>query len=480
MSVNLDTAARRIPVPPSVIGAVAISVVFGAATAWNARIVLGALVASAIVALTLSHRAAAVTAVLLLAPATSGIDRGVVAPALRPSEVLVGLVCGTVLLTAGPRVHRLNRFERATLVYVGAAILLGTVDMLERRQPVTFSDIGEVCGPIQFLLLYHAVRLTMVEHAQRVRAVIAIFVGYAGICAVAVAQYFDIGGARAWVAKYTTQTGTGLFEWFSRFGLPRATGPFPQPHDLAGTSFIVGLVAVAVVLDRVEWRLRRVAWITIALVIVTFGTAATATPVLGFGAGILALGVWSGKLGRVLAGMVAVGMAGAAAFSSSINAKLGQELSASGTSGVAPAGSGGFLPSSVSYRINVWETQFLPAMRGHWLLGWGPGIPPSVDWKFTETLYLTMALRGGIILLVIYIWLVVTWIKFARPSVAGAPTLERALSRVTIVGLVCLIPMHSVANYFVNAGLPHVLWAVAGLVAAGQAARRPPDLPREV
>jgi hypothetical protein len=124
-------------------------------------------------------------------------------------------------------------------------------------------------------------------------------------------------------------------------------------------------------------------------------------------------------------------------------------------------------------------------MRGRWLSGYGPKIPPDVTWKYTESVYIGLLLRGGLPLLAIYglmTWaLVLVALEVARRPLTSDParagpdeehTLEQALARGTVVLLAVLAVTQLIAPLFLTTGLPHVWWILAGLVTGAAADRR--------
>jgi hypothetical protein len=117
--------------------------------------------------------------------------------------------------------------------------------------------------------------------------------------------------------------------------------------------------------------------------------------------------------------------------------------------------------------------------------GYGPQIPPEVMWKYTESVYIGLLLRGGLPLLAIYgllMWaLALVALEVARRAVRPGPiragpderrALEQALARGTVVLVVVLAVTQLIAPLFLTTGLPHVWWIVAALVMGAAADRR--------
>jgi hypothetical protein len=130
------------------------------------------------------------------------------------------------------------------------------------------------------------------------------------------------------------------------------------------------------------------------------------------------------------------------------------------------------VPETLFKRYLVWTEQWIPAMSGHWLTGWGPGEPANVEWRWAETLYLTLLVRGGPLLLALYAALMfVVGRRALRLAREGRDPLRQTLARVVLVLVLLLVPLHLVGNYFVISGFPHLFWAFLGILLA--AAVRP-------
>jgi small-conductance mechanosensitive channel len=80
--------------------------------------------------------------------------------------------------------------------------------------------------------------------------------------------------------------------------------------------------------------------------------------------------------------------------------------------------------------------------------------------------YVTLLLRGGLPLLVIYGALMAALALRARDvKDDGAPEV-RAVAHVVFLVVVLALFMQMVTNYFVNSGFPFLLWALAALLFA--------------
>jgi hypothetical protein len=253
-------------------------------------------------------------------------------------------------------------------------------------------------------------------------------------------------------------------------GLARASGIMDHWHSLGAYMLVIVLLAVALLLDGRQRVMSR-PWLIAVLAFATVGLASTLTlaPIIGAIAGSIALGAMIGRSRRVVAwvgiGALAVGIILGPFFATRLSEQFGDQVTqASGIEGPS------FLPQTLRYRIGVWRDQYLPVVGSHLLTGYGPGLPPYINWEFTETLYITLLLRGGIPLLAIYAALMFAAWSLARWVLPRAGPDDRCTARVVLTLIVLLVPMHFITPYFVNTGLTHPLWILLGMVsaAAGQ------------
>ena len=415
------------------------------------------------------------SAILLgLVPAVSGLARGNPFPGVRLSELLIMIVgLGVLAAVRGPR---MDLVDYAAFAYCGATLLLGALDLLGLRAGwVTFDGVQTLGGPLLFLLLYRACRvgLTSDRNVRIVLRVVLLSAIPVGIWAVL--QALDLGPARSWAVSWA---GDDQFSALEDLGLGRATGPFGHPHTLGAYLVVITLVAVALVL-RTDQRVLRHRWLLAILVCCAggFAASATAAPAVAALAGTVWLGVRAGQGRRVLVAAVAVTAIAALAAAPLIADRVRQQFDPA----FDGAAQSSLVPQTIRHRADVWWHDYRPALRGHWLSGWGPGVPNGVAYPFTESLYVTLLVRGGVLLLLVYgafVWIVVVALR----SRSGSDHPERAATAGALaVATVLFVPLHLLEPYFVTTGMPHLWWALLGLAMAAPRAspspRRPPRRP---
>jgi O-antigen ligase len=142
----------------------------------------------------------------------------------------------------------------------------------------------------------------------------------------------------------------------------------------------------------------------------------------------------------------------------------------------ASSAGGGLVPQTLAYRYEVWTTQYIPAVTASnaWIYGFGPDLPPQVFWKYTESLYLTLILRGGLPLLAVYAALVLAALVATRRVARRSQDERRTMAQVLFVALALLVPLQTIQAYFVQTGMSHLLWILLALVLRPERPTVPP------
>lgn len=413
---------------------------------------------------------------IALAPLTSGLGRGLPIPAFRFSELLIAGVAGTILLTVQRSESRPWRlFDWTALLYVIAAFVLGMTNFIARRDSPTIDELSTLAGPLQFLLLYRAVYTVLRDSDHRRYVPTLIVLASVPASLLAILQGLDIGPSREIVDAITQVDLTSDFS-FER--LARATGPFPLWHALAGYLLVVILIGVGSLTSRPGPPARVPVVIALVPAAIALALTASIAPIFGTVAGCLIIILWPRRTGagahQQSRSKVLVWAVGAALFAAIVSFPVLKDRYALQFDSVSATNEGPtFVPQTVAFRYDVWTTQYAPEIAKHWVTGYGPDLPPSITWRYTESLYLTLLLRGGVPLLLVYVALMVAAVLMARPISRSPDPVARTFARVLIATVIVLIPMHAVIPYFINAGLPHMFWIVAAVAAsAGTTAER--------
>jgi hypothetical protein len=402
-----------------------------------------------------------------LVPITSGIARGLPVPGLRISELLVGAV-GVVLLTTTRQTVRWTAVDWLALLYAAATFVLGAYDALDRGASLSSDDLGLLVGPLQFLLLYRAVLATARTPERRRLALRLVIVTSVPVALLAIGQQVNVLGLRGLMA---TITGVDQFQSVGADLTARATGPFPHWHNLGGYLFMVLLAVAAVLIRRVPGVLPSPWLLAIGAVdLAGLVESLSIAPIVGVVAGTLVLAVWLGGVTRVVLAVSAALLVAALVFGPQVDARYDQQFArAPGSEGSA------FVPQTIAYRYDLWTSQLLPGLKGRWLTGYGPDLPPDIQsFPYTESLYIGLLYRGGVILLAAWFALAAAMAAAGRRSTHDRDPLQHALGATVATAVVCLLFMQTIEGYFVDSGTPHVLWILLGLLAF----REPLPLPR--
>lgn len=390
-------------------------------------------------------------------PAVSGLARGVPAPGLRISELIL-VATAAVALLVGTRPHTLpfRALDWTLLGYAATNLVMGAVGIVRNDSNASFDLVSALFGPFQYALLLRAATVSLAGSGRRDSALRWLLLGSVPVSSLAIAQYFHVAGVDRLLTRFTSEK----FEFYGGFLEPRATGPFEHWHLLAGYLLVVLLVAIELLLRRSDLVSRATFGIVIGLGTCAMLLTLTFTTFIIGLVGVMVLAARKHRLGTVLLRSMLVLVPAVLAFAPYIRGRLAEQFS-SGT----PSGSP--LPQTLGYRVEVWSRDYLPALRGRVLLGYGPELPPDVVWRFTESVYIELVLRGGVVLLLAFAAFMVTALVTAVSAV-HSPDPDVAAAA-TVVGLlvVLLVPMHAVFPYFLTTGLPHAFIAVAAVMASG-------------
>jgi O-antigen ligase len=437
------------------------TVAVGAAASQGPQVGAAAVAVVALTVLAAYRPVFGVLVMVAVVPVTSGLARGLPIPGFRVSELLTVLVGGTILLTVPKqRTRPWAIFDLVALAYALATLGFGAADLALRHAAASFEDVGTLLGPVQFLLLYRATLVVVREGRERLACLYALVAASVPVAVLGILQQQDVGPFRS---LGQSLTGVDLNSDFSYQLLARATGPFDHWQALGGYLFIVILVGVALLAERSAARPR----LPLIAVLVLAGAAlllsASIAPTVCTLIGAMAIAFWaSTRRGwERFRPLLAVGLA-ALVVAIVVLPVIEQRAALQFGHGTA-AGQDTVVPHTLAYRYDVWAQQYIPALSHNWLTGYGPTLPPSITWQYTESLYFTLLLRGGVVLLLAYIGLMIAAAVRARAAARDSDEGARVAGRVLLVAIVALIFMHAEIPYFVNSGLPHVFWILAAV-----------------
>ncbi|WNB85433.1 hypothetical protein [Cellulomonas sp. ATA003] len=399
-----------------------------------------------------------VAAVLVasVVPATAGLDRGLVVPELKISEILLVLCLAPLVFRRTARWRRINSIDIAllTVAVTGLALEVANglnadnlaLDMLLRSglfPAFTFatwwvasrgvSDRRDVDTVLRWVLLVSVVPATL-----------------------GILQYLDVLGVRAALSSVVD---SGLLpEPGGTFS--RVTGPFTIAHSFGGYLLVPLIIGAVLLLGSRSSVLGRRALATVVAVdAAALVLSVTITTLLWAVAAFLIAATMVQYLRRALAALVSVALlAGLVFWPALADRWQAQTTPASGTAE-------GAVPQTFQFRILVWQRDYLPLLAEAAPAGLNIG-PGDVVFTSTENQYISLILRGGVVLLLATAASLVVLARRAAHAARVEPE-HTSLPAAAIFGILVFLPVACIAwPYVTNAGLPQSLFGVAGAVLA--------------
>jgi hypothetical protein len=468
------TRALRRPVATMLALVVTSAASVGAAFALRPVWGLAALIL-VVVGLVFSQRPVlAVYVLVTVAPACAGLKRGLLFPGLRISEAMIAGIGILVLLFAGraPK-PAWSRVEIMLLAYAVATAVLGGFDLATRHAPLNGEELGTLLGPLQFVLLLRVVVVTMRAEEHRVRAAQLMLGAATVVGLLAFAQYANVGPTRS---VLTHLTGSSLFSRTLGEGVGRVTGPFNIWHELAGFLMPSILLSLAMLISARSTALRifyGAAFVVTALALVS--TAAIGILIVTTISSLYI--VWKRQLLNVaFAVAVPFALIVAITFGGTLSGRAEQQAVPSAAAHQLP-----FAPQTINYRYALFQEQNEPALAGRWATGFGPDLPPRLalgNFPYAETAYVSLLLRGGVPLLVVFLLLALVVARAARVAQGDAETdFQWSIATVVLATTLGYIFLQLIESYLLDSGPPHSYWAFVGLMLASAKPIRRSALP---
>jgi hypothetical protein len=432
------------------------SVTVGVAAAVGIVPGIVTLIAVAVALVVLAQPTLGAFALVAVAPAISGLRPGLPLPVFRLSELIIMAFATLILLAARPgRTAPWGAFDWLALAYVLATAALGTYDLYSRHEAISLANLERLLGPFQFFLLYRALRTVLTTNAQRRMALRLLLLASVPVSLLALLQVLRVGGTPRLLADLT---GSQLY--FDLGTVPRATGPFPHWHDLGGYLFVIVLVGVALLVTGATAVMsRRLLGVVVALAAAGVASTVSFTPIAGTVIGSLFLLPLARRPQRWFGVVALCAVVIAILFGPLIAGRYHEQFVTYGPVNQRP-----LLPQNLNFRIDVWTTEFVPLLRRHLTTGYGPDVPPNLVFRYTESVYVTLLLRGGLPLLIIYGGLMLALALRARDVKDDDGPELRAIAHVVFLVVVLAVFMQMATNYFVNSGFPFLFWVLAALL----------------
>ncbi len=435
------------------------TLIVGVAASFGITAGLGAIAAIALALVVLRYPVVGAYMLVAGVPVLSGLKRGVPVPGLRPSEALVVFVAVLVLIPAFRReVQPWAAVDWLAFAYALASVGIPVAHLLVRNQDVTLANVSSMFLPLQFFLLYRTVRTALPSDMHRRMALQLLLFSSVAVAVLAVVQQLDIGSSREFVKSIT---GSEALDSYGYSVYARATGPFQHWHPLAGYLTVIILLCVALLLDG-QQKVMSKRWLmfVLAAAISALMLSVTFVSMIGVVLGSALLGLWAGKFRKALFWLGVGGAIAITLFSSFVFTRIHNQYV-----GETGASRNTLVPQTIENRLNVWTDQYIPGLAGRWASGYGPDLPPDVSWAHTESVYVTLLLRGGLPLLGLFVasmLAVSSAAKRQRVDPQRRPVAETVIALVAVLWIMQLL-----FPYFTSSGLPQPFWVLVGALLAG-------------
>jgi len=426
------------------------------------RDAIGLLVAAAMVLAVLIRPLIGAVLLVALVPVTSGLASGFPVSHVRLSEVVIGAVGVTLIMSTRRRdAVPWQTLDWILLSYGICWAVFGVAADVTLGQHLSIDAWGTVLGQLQFFLVYRGIRVAVRTERDRRLAVGALILASVPATVVAILQEMRAPGVGSFVAKITGGL-TGGTTSGPTGGLLRATGPFDNWAALAGYLLPVLLVLVALALARTQVRHRR--WYVAAGVLAAVALALTdeQSAIVCLIAGLVLLVRHYDHDGRITR-WVLLGVAVVLVLASPVLVtRLFHELSGSPGTGRIP-----WVPQTLSFRWSVWTRQYLPAIGARPLTGYGMVLPPSISWAYPESQYISFLIEGGLPMLMVFAALAWAMLSASLAATRNVDPFVRALGRALTIAVASMVVMNFTWPFLSNGGMPQVLWGLMALTVPG-------------
>ncbi len=396
-----------------------------------------------------------------LVPMTSGLASGFPIPHIRLSELIIGGI-GLTLIVFVRRQDAVpwGLLDWVLLAYGLCWAAFGAYSEVTLHEHLVLDQWGTVFGQLQFFLVYRGIRQAVRTSGERRLVVAALLFATIPVTLLALVQKTGVSAVTSFIAKITggLTPGTGA----TAGALQRVTGPFGNWAALAGYLLPVLLVLVTMWFAKVEVRRRR--WFLVTGILCGLALALTVeqSAIVCLIVSMLILARRYDTDGRLTRWLLLAVAAVAVAVSPVLIERLARELG-----GGAGTGRVSWVPNTVSFRWSVWTRQYLPAIGARPLTGYGVVLPPSVQWQYPESQYISFLVEGGVPMLLMFGGLAVAMLRGSLQAAKSSDRLERALGLATAASTVSLLVMSSMWPFLSNGGMPQMLWALMAVTVPG-------------
>jgi hypothetical protein len=455
-------------VRPTLIVGIVLTVMLAGLTGFNPFLGIACALLLFLLVLVVPKPILIVYGLILFMPLTGGLARGNVVPFLRIGQAI--LVLGFILfLLARPSPQgksRLTAIDLAFALYFLTEAVFPMLALYYRGEQVNLNYVGSsgqsplqtLLGPLQYYLLYRIVVATISTERQ-IKVVLELsFIASIIVSVIGIVERF-VAPVRTFIQTYyppSVQSATVSLDEL------RITSTLGHYSGLA--AYLVFTIILVLACYTVGERMKispLLLAITAAFDSIALLLTGTFSGWIGLAVGVTTFFILTGRVPKLFI-LIPCGIALAALiFQSFLSARLDQQLGAGAAVGL--------LPQSLAFRINLWESLFLPAIGQHRLFGAGPSPAVLNSWPAEESQYLLLLLRGGLPYFFSYLFLIGVAITMCwRQMKSKGRDAKHSVAFALLVILITMSVMNVSAEYFTYVGGTQVLWTLLAILVASR------------
>jgi hypothetical protein len=401
---------------------------------------------------------------VVIFPLMIGMPRGTAGiPILRPAEALLVVAFGAIILSQAlqyPWRFRFTTVDMGMFLLFVSGILIPFLVATWRGQRITTENMNVLVGPIRFYMIYLAGR-AVITSREHVRTVIHCMLGVSVVIAfLAICQKYELFGVADVLSTYFMDASTRehIYLAWRNPDLFRASSVFNGSWNTLGSYMAFTLLIAIFYGETVRTVKGSLAiYFVIAMCsmgLILSGNVASTSALLG---GIALGSLYLRRPPRAVIPLIIGAIMAAIFFSEFISLRLMQQFGSTQDT---------VLASSFSYRIDLWVTEFLPALRGYEILGVGPDLPESVWWGTEESQYLFVLYKGGVIYLIGYLLWAALSVAMCVVLLRHRDQLVRMLALPIILIVIGLMYM-GISNAYATYSAPmSSLWILFAIVSS--------------
>ena len=454
-------------VNPTLLVGIVLAVILAGLTAFNPVLGIMSALALFLLVLVVPRPILIVYGLVLFVPLTGGLARGALVPVLRLGQVLV-VFAFILFLLARPSPQgksRLTVIDLAFVLFFLCEAVFPVLALYARGEHLDLnSGIGSVTslqtllGPIQYYVLYRIIVATISSDRQIKLVLELSFIASILVSVIGILERF-VAPVRSFIQTYYPPLVQGADVTLDQLRITSTLGHFSGlAAYLVFTIILVSACYTVGERMKISGLLLVITTVFDSIALILTGTFAGW---IGLAVGAIVLFILIKRIPKLFI-LIVCGIALAALiFQSFLAARLNQQLGAGAIQGL--------LPQSFAYRVDLWQSLFLPAIGQNLLFGAGPAPAVLNTWSAEESQYFFLLLRGGLpyffsYLLLIGVAMATCWRHIKSKRRDPAYCISIALLDI----LITMSVMNVSGEYFTYVGGTQVIWTLLAIVVASR------------